>query len=110
MMRASLPIGVCLLTIAAAVSLPYAGASVRIGGLMDYGFTAADVIGERAPLHLVPIAWVSGSSEGVILMRWGMMEEKVRMMLVVVLWIVSVSFFSWLYLRKRKYAVETPKE
>ena len=102
-MRASLPFRLFLVTVAAVVAGYYLIASVSIGGLLPYNFTATDVIQERCPFHLVPAAWVSGSDQADILMRWGFAETKARLTVLLALWILSVSLFVWQYLQRRRY-------
>ena len=59
---------------------------------MNSDFKAAEIIGERQPLHLVPAAWVSGSDQDALLWRWEIAEGKARLAALLALWILSVGF------------------
>ena len=102
-MRASLPFKLFLVTITAAVAAYYLIVSVSVGGLMPYNSTAADVIQKSCPFHLVPAAWVSGSDQADILVRWSFAETKARLAVLLALWILTVSIFAWQYLRRRRH-------
>ena len=90
-----------LVTLAAMGAAYYAIGSVNISGIMSNNFTAADVIRERCPIHLVRPEWVTGKDQEDILLSWPIIEMKARLVTLLVLWLLSVTAFVWRYPRKR---------
>jgi hypothetical protein len=90
-----------LVTLAAMVAAYYAIGSVNISGIMSNNFTAADVIRERCPIHLVRPEWVAGKDQDDILLGWPIIEIKARLITLLILWMLSETAFVWRYLRRR---------
>jgi len=103
-MRARLLFKIWVTIVAAVVAGYYAIGTVNVSGLAPYDFSAAAIIKERCPFHLVRPEWVTGTDQGDILFRWATMEIRVRLIVLLGLWILSVSLLGWQYLRRRRYA------
>jgi len=101
-MRAALLFKLCVVTGAAVAAAYYAIASIDLSGLMASDFTAADVIRERCPVHLVKPGWIVGNDQFDILFRWNVAEIKARLAILLLLWILIVSAFVWQYLRRQR--------
>jgi len=93
---------VLLVTAAAVTAAYYAIASVNVSGLMSTNFSAADVIRERCPLHLVQPEWIAGTDQVDILLRWPITEMKARLAVLLVLWVFSVSIFAVQFRRRHR--------
>jgi len=91
-----------LVTVAVPVAAYCLVGSVNISGLSDYNATAADIVRERCPIHLVPVAWVSGHDQADVLFNWCFAEIKARLAALLVLWGFSVGFFISQNWRRRK--------
>ena len=102
-MRARLLFKIWAAIVAAVVAGYYAIATVSLSGLGPYDFSAANIIKERCPFHLVLPERVTGSDQGDILFRWATMETRVRLIVLLGLWILSVGLLVWQYSRRRRY-------
>ena len=102
-MRAKLLFKILLSMIAGVAAAYYAVGSVQISGIVNYDFTAAAVIRERCPIHLVKPAWISGTDQGDILIHWCFAETQVRVVVLLVLWALIVSGLLWQYFRRRRH-------
>jgi len=101
--RAALLLEILLVTCTAvAVGIFFGFGSTQVFGLMNTNFTAAGVIRERCPFHLVRPEWVAGSDQSEILFRWVIVETEARMAILFFLWALAVSAFLWQYLRWRR--------
>lgn len=78
--------------------------SVNINGLSSFNESAAKIIKERCPIHLVRPEWVSNdsSTSGDPLINWYFAEIKARLGLVTILWLVSISIILWQNAKKRR--------
>ena len=91
-MRTSfLALKLLLVTVAALAAAYSAIGSVNISGIMSSNFTAADVIRERCPIHLIRPEWVAGKDQDDILLNWPITEIKARLIGLFGLWTVSLA-------------------
>ncbi len=86
-------------TVSGVVAAWYAIASVQVSGIAPSNWSAADVIQQRCPLHLVRPEWTGGGGEGDILLSWVALETKTRLLVVSSLWVVAIAVSLWLALR-----------
>jgi hypothetical protein len=86
-----------LVTFAAMGSAYYAIGSVNISGITSNNFTAADIIRERCPVHLVRPEWVPGKDQGDMLLSWTVIEIKARLIILLILWMLGVTAIVWRY-------------
>jgi hypothetical protein len=77
-------------------------AAEKGAGIFNTDATAAEIIHQRCPFHLVPVAWVSGHDQMDMLGHWTFVELKARAGLLLALWLLSASFLIWRHLRRRK--------
>ena|ERR1035438_3106173 len=79
-----------LLTVTAAAGAWYAIGSVNVSGLVPTNFTAAQVIKERCPVHLVRPEWITGKDQMDVLLNWPVAEIKARLTVLLVVWLLGV--------------------
>jgi hypothetical protein len=91
-MRAPLfTLKILLVTILIVAAAWFAVGSVNISGLVATNLTAAEVIKQRCPLHLVRPDWVAGSDQTDILLNWPIAEMKARLAVLLVAWVLSAA-------------------
>lgn len=61
-----------------------------LGGLRPIGWTPADAVNNRLPIHLIPPAWISGKDNFEIEMKWSIVELKARLAFILALWFASI--------------------
>jgi hypothetical protein len=94
----------CLLvTLGAVAAAWYAIASISLGGLSPTNWTAADIIRQRCPVHLVRAEWIRGTDQGDMLFAWAVTETKARLALVCALWLIAVGVLVWRALLQRQH-------
>ena len=98
---------VVLLSVVASLMTGFSVWSVAHIGWFGFGlpgdFTAADFIRERHPIHLVRPEWITGADQWDILIGWIMAEIKARVTVMLVLWILFVSFFVRQHYKRRRH-------
>jgi len=99
-MRAPLSLKLLTVTALAFVAVYYAVFTLNISGIYSSNWTDADLIRARCPIRLVQPEWVSSQPD--TLMNWCVTEMRVRLILILALWLISVAFLVWPYLKKRK--------
>jgi hypothetical protein len=72
----------------------YAVASVQVGGIVPSDRSAADIIQQRCPLHLVRPEWIKGSDQGDILFSWVVTEANARLLAVCAVWVIANGVFA----------------
>jgi hypothetical protein len=102
-MRAKLLLKILVSIVMEAAATIYAVVSVQIGGMMNSDFTAAAVIQQRCPFHLVRPGWVTGTDQGDILLRWWFAEIRVRAAVLFLLWALTVGALVWQYFRRQRH-------
>src|SRR5664280_2110259 len=65
--------------------------SINISGLMSHDFTAADIVRQRCPVHLIQPGWLAGTDQFDVLFRWSVAEMRARLAVLMLLWILAVS-------------------
>jgi ABC-type branched-subunit amino acid transport system permease subunit len=93
---------ILLVTIGMLAACYCAIATINTSGLYHEPFEATAFINEHNPFHLMSPKWVTGKNQDDIVCRWAMVEMKARMIVLVTLWFLSVSFFLWRYIRKTR--------
>jgi len=86
-------------TVSGVAAAWYAVGAVQVSGIAPSNWTAADVIRQRCPLHLVRPERIGGSDQWDILFSWVALEIKTRLLVVSSLWAVTIAVSLWLALR-----------
>ena len=81
---------VLLATVVAVAAAWYAIASINLNGLLPTNWTAADVIRQRCPVHVVRPEWIRGTEQVDVLFTWAATETKARLALVCAFWLIAV--------------------
>ncbi len=90
-----------LTTVSAVATAYYAVASITLSGLWPSNWTAADVVRQRCPVHLVRPEWIKGTDQGDILFNWAVTEVRARLAVIVAFWVLAVSLLLWQGFRGR---------
>ena len=94
---------VLLLTFGAAAAAWYAVASINISGLLTADFTAAEVVRERCPSHLILPRWVAGNEQAD-----NCEEMTARLTMLLVAWLLGVG--GVVRLSARRLRVSAPSD
>jgi hypothetical protein len=94
---------VLLVTVVAVAAAWYAITSVNISGLIATNFTAAEVIKERCPIHLVRPEWITSRDQTDMLFNWPITEMKARLAVLLVLWALSVAVLAHQHARRQRH-------
>jgi uncharacterized membrane protein YqjE len=102
-----LTLKVVLLSVVASVIAGFSVFSLTRIGWFVFGLpedvTAAAYIREHYPIHFVRPEWVTGADQLDILIFWTVAEIKARVTVMLVLWILFVSFFVWQHYKRRRH-------
>jgi len=90
-------------TITAAAIAYYAVASVQMSGIVPSDWSAADVIQQRCPFHLLRPGWIKGSDQADILFTWTVVEMKARLLAVCGVWVIGIALLAWRALKSRHH-------